>query len=152
MKCVHCVAGLLSLIVLALTHVPSRAAETLPLLYADDFEHGMERWQTSDPNPAELSWQIVDLKGADGKPTKALRVTGKSVFQPPYRSPPNFALLKDLTLGDFEITADVQSTNVDAGPHRVAVPHRRARTPAGRWTQTRRAGGHTRGARTVAVA
>jgi hypothetical protein len=94
------------------------AAETLPLLYADDFEHGMERWQTSDPNPAELSWQIVDLKGADGKPTKAFRVTGKSAFQPPFRSPPNFALLKDLTLGDFEITADVQSTNVDAGAHR----------------------------------
>jgi hypothetical protein len=94
------------------------AAETLPLLYADDFEHGMERWQTSDPNPAELSWQIVDLKGADGKPTKAFRVTGKSDYQPPFRSPPNFALLKDLTLGDFEITADVQSTNVDAGAHR----------------------------------
>ena len=96
----------------------ARGAETLPLLYADDFENGMERWQTRDAEGAESSFEIVDLKNAAGEPTKALRALGTSKFQPVHRSPPNFALLKDLVVGDFELTAKVQSTNVDAGPHR----------------------------------
>src|SRR5690242_14168343 len=95
----------------------ARAADTLSLLYADDFEHGMDQWQTSDPKPEEITWKIVDLKGADGKPTKAFRVTGKSDYEPKFRSPPNYALLKKFTVGDFEITAHVQSTNVNAGAH-----------------------------------
>lgn len=94
------------------------AAETLPLLYADDFEHGMDRWQTTDPDPAHSFWKIVDLKDAAGKPTKALRVTGMSHYQPPHRSPASIALLKDVTVGDFDLTVDVQSTNVTAGNHR----------------------------------
>lgn len=96
----------------------TRAAETLPVLYADDFEHGMDRWQTTDPNPAMPFWKIVDLKNAAGEPTKALRVTGMSDYQPPHRSPPSIALVKGIHVGDFEITAKVQSTNVNAGPHR----------------------------------
>lgn len=95
------------------------AAETVPLLYEDDFENGIERWQPSDTNAiAQPSWEVVELKNAAGKLTKAFRTTGKSDYEPPFRSPPNFALLKDLTVGDFELTAKVQSTNVDAGPHR----------------------------------
>ncbi|MCC6491760.1 MAG: hypothetical protein IT424_01930 [Pirellulales bacterium] len=99
-------------------HCGAVAAETLPLLYADDFERGMQRWQTTDPNPAKPYWKIVDLKNAAGEPTKALRVTGMSDYQPPHRSPPSIALLKDVVVGDFDITAQVQSTNVDAGAHR----------------------------------
>jgi hypothetical protein len=94
------------------------AAETLPLLYADDFENGMERWQTVDPDQSKLSFKVVDLKDAEGKPTKALRALGTSTYQPKHRSPPNFALLKEMVVGDFELTAKVQSTNVKAGPHR----------------------------------
>src|SRR5688572_28933686 len=94
------------------------AAETLPLLYEDDFENGMDRWQTMDPDPSKLSFKIVDLKTADGAPTKALRALGTSAYQPKHRSPPNFALLKDVTVGDFELTAKVQSTNTSAGAHR----------------------------------
>jgi hypothetical protein len=96
----------------------SSAAETLPLLYGDDFEHGMERWQTLDPKEAEPCFKVVGLDGPGGKKSHALRALGTSKFEPPFRSPPNIALLKDVTVGDFEITADVQSTNVDAGPHR----------------------------------
>ena len=69
------------------------AAEQLPVLATDDFEHGNAKWQTTDPDPTKLSWEIVDLKNAAGKPTKAFRVTGKSAYQPKFRSPPNFALL-----------------------------------------------------------
>jgi hypothetical protein len=43
---------------------------------------------------------------------------GTSKFAPEFRSPPNLALLKDVAVGDLEITAKVQSTNVNAGPHR----------------------------------
>jgi hypothetical protein len=95
-----------------------RCAETYPLLFADDFEGGIESWQTTDVDPAKPTWEVVDLKNAAGKPTKAFRTTGKSTYQPKFRSPPNIALLKDVTVGDFELTAKVQSTNVDAGPHR----------------------------------
>nr|MBA3482771.1 hypothetical protein [Pirellulales bacterium] len=90
------------------SHSMARAAETLPLLYADDFESGMERWQTRDAKEAESSFEVVDLKNAAGEPTKALRALGTSKFQPVHRSPPNFALLKDLDVGDFELTAKVQ--------------------------------------------
>jgi hypothetical protein len=100
--------------------VPSwaSAAPTLPLLYSDDFEHGVEHWQLPDPNPAKPSFKIVELKGPEDKTTHALRALGTSEYKPPFRSPPNLALLKDVTVGDFELTAKVQSTNVDAGPHR----------------------------------
>jgi hypothetical protein len=109
---------LLPLSVILLLQAEAFAAETLPLLYADDFEHGMDRWQTTDPNPAKPFWKIVDLKNAKGEPSKALRVTGMSDYQPPHRSPPSIALLKDMNVGDFELTARVQSTNVNAGAHR----------------------------------
>ena len=98
--------------------MPTAAAETLPLLYADDFENGIESWQTTDLDPTRPTWEVVELKNAAGKLTKAFRTTGKSKYQPPFRSPPNIALLKGITVGDFEMTAKVQSTNVDAGPHR----------------------------------
>jgi hypothetical protein len=95
-----------------------RAADALPLLHADDFEHGVDRWQTTDPDPTQHSWQVIEINGPAGKPTKAFRTTGKSTYQPKHRSPPNYALLKELVVGDFELTARVQSTNIEAGNHR----------------------------------
>ena len=44
--------------------------------------------------------------------------TGTSKYQPPHRSPHSIALLKDVVVGDFELTVRVQETNVTAGPHR----------------------------------
>ncbi len=87
----------------------------LPLLLKEDFEHGMDRWQTTDPNPNDAVWKIIDL---GGKQTNVLRVTGKSKYEPPHRSPHSIALLKDIKVGDFELTARVQNTNSTAGPHR----------------------------------
>ncbi len=60
----------------------------------------------------------MDVKNAAGDATKALRVTGPSDYQPPHRSPLGIALLKKMTVGDFELTAKVQSTHTDAGAHR----------------------------------
>src|SRR5688572_14380450 len=100
----------LALLLLA-SYSMAQGAETLPLLYADDFENGMERWQTMDPDPSKPSFKIVELKNANGETTQAFRALGTSKFQPVHRSPPNFALLKELNVGDFELTAKVQSTN-----------------------------------------
>jgi hypothetical protein len=103
-----------------LIEIPSLAiaVETLPLLYEDNFENGMERWQTMDPDPSKLSFKVVELEGPEGKRTDVFRALGTSAYQPKHRSPPNFALLKDVTVGDFELTANVQSTNPNAGAHR----------------------------------
>lgn len=91
------------------------AEKQLPLLLEEDFEAGMDRWQTTDPDPANGVWQIIDA----GPPHhQVLRVTGTSAYQPPHRSPHSIALLKDVTVGDFELTARVQNTNVNAGGHR----------------------------------
>ena len=60
-------------------------------------------------------WKLIEV----GKPgNHALRVTGTSKYQPPHRSPHSIALLKDVVVGDFELTVRVQETNVTAGPHR----------------------------------
>lgn len=106
--------ALLSLVALVLPALRTSAAE-MEVVYKDDFEHGMEHWE---PFGGEPSFAIVDVKGPAGTMTKALRALGNSKYEPKYRSPPNIALLKDVTVGDLQITAKVQSTNPGAGPHR----------------------------------
>jgi hypothetical protein len=94
------------------------SAAELPVVYQDDFESGMDHWQPFGDLEQEPPFAVAEVKGADGEPTKVLRALGTSKYEPPFRSPPNVALLKDASVGDFEITAKVQSTNVNAGPHR----------------------------------
>ena len=107
------------LVFIALCHLGDRPARSedkpWPVLVKEDFEHGMDRWRTTDPKPKDGVWKIVDV---GGKQKHALRVTGPSKYEPPYRSPHSIALLKDVKVGDFELTADVQNTNKSAGPHR----------------------------------
>jgi hypothetical protein len=94
-----------------------RAAEAaMPVLLKEDFEHGgLEKWKTTDPDPANSVWKIIEV----GKPgNHALRCTGPAKYEPPFRSPWSIALLKDVVVGDFELSARVQETNVSAGPHR----------------------------------
>jgi hypothetical protein len=90
------------------------AQDAMPVVYADDFENGMDRWEPFDAK----SFEITEVKNAAGETTHALRALGTSKFQPKFRSPPNIAMLKDATVSDFELTAKVQSTNPTAGPHR----------------------------------
>jgi hypothetical protein len=91
------------------------ADDELPLILKEDFENGFSRWQTTDPKELEAVWKITDA----GPPKNhALRVTGKSKYEPPFRSPHSIALLKDVQVGDFELTAHIQNTNVTAGNHR----------------------------------
>jgi hypothetical protein len=110
-------------------------ADELPLLLQEDFEHGIDRWQTTDPDPVRAVWQI-EVRGAGVSPVReapaskagetpaatrvnhVLRVTGQSKYEPPHRSPHSIAWLKDTTVKDFVLTARVQNTNPGAGPHR----------------------------------
>jgi len=87
----------------------------LPVLLRESFECGMGRWQTTDPDPADSVWRIIST---GRRCDHALRVTGPSKYQPPYRSPLSIAWLKDVVVGDFELSARVQNTNVHAGAHR----------------------------------
>ncbi len=93
------------------------AGEPLPLLVAEDFEDGLGRWQTTDPDPRKPFWRIESLT-TRGQPNHVLRVLGKSDYRPPHRSPHSISLLKNLVVGDFELTLDAQNTNVNAGGHR----------------------------------
>jgi hypothetical protein len=79
-----------------------------PLLFEEDFAKGAGRWQPSDP----AAWKIIDTdKG------KAYCQFRQSDYKPPHRSPFNFALVKDLLVGDLVLEARVQSTTKDY-PHR----------------------------------
>lgn len=82
-------------------------ANKLPLVFEDDFEHGRDRWETIGGN-----WSLVAGKGSDAR-GQVFRVAGKSSYKPPVTSPLNVALVKDVVVGDLEITADVQSTAGD---------------------------------------
>jgi hypothetical protein len=87
----------------------SRAAKpALPLVFSDDFTRGADRWQPNDP----AAWKVVSAKKG-----KMYRQFQQSKYQPPHRSPFNFTLVKDLSVGDFILEASVQSTGED-NPHR----------------------------------
>src|SRR5688500_13902466 len=102
--------------------INAAAAEPdLPLVLKDDFERGMDHWQTTDPPNVAPVWKIIDVGAPGGH---ALRVTGISKYQPPYRSPHSIALLKDVVVGDFDLSVRVQETNVQAGPHRRSEERR----------------------------
>lgn len=100
----------------------ARAADahaTLPVILNEDFEHGMGHWQTTDPDPNQSVWKVIEVATEPGQThNHALRVTGPSKYEPPHRSPLSIAWLRDVKVGDFEFTARVQNTNPNAGPHR----------------------------------
>lgn len=74
------------------------------LLFEENFTRGAERWQPSDA----AAWKVIDTgKG------KAFSLFRQSDYKPPHRSPLNFALVKDLTVGDFVLEARVRSTTKD---------------------------------------
>jgi hypothetical protein len=74
----------------------------------ETFESGAERWKATDAE----AWKIVEQDG-----NHVYAQFQQSDYSPPHRSPLNIALLKDVVVGDFELTAKVQSTARDY-PHR----------------------------------
>jgi hypothetical protein len=102
----------LSLLVFTLTAFDFPAAradkDELPLVFRDDFSKGADAWEPTD----SAAWKVIETK--DGK---AFSQFQQSKFKPPHRSPFNFALVKDVIVGDFVLDAEVLSTCRDY-PHR----------------------------------
>lgn len=84
-------------------------AENTEIVFQDDFESGMARWDLLSP----ATWE---LKSHDGNHTMAITAR-ESAYVPPVRSPYHVALAKGVELGSFEITFRVRSTK-DTGNHR----------------------------------
>ncbi|MFV1968459.1 MAG: hypothetical protein ACC628_23795 [Pirellulaceae bacterium] len=81
----------------------------LPLVFSDDFENGVDRWETTD----DTAWELHDHDG--GKAFGLNRRT--SNYKPKVRSPYNIALIKGIEVADFVLTLKVKST-LDTGGHR----------------------------------
>lgn len=88
------------------------AQDKLPIVFEENFEKGADRWEPLD----KAQWEIkkTDRGQVFSQHKKA------SAYKPPHRSPTNVALLKDLVVGDMELTGKVKSTIADYG-HRDAV-------------------------------
>lgn len=74
------------------------------LVFRDDFENGADHWRPTD----EDAWRVAATP--EGKVYELFK---SSNYKPPYRSPLNFALLRDVYLGDFVLEAKIKSTARD---------------------------------------
>lgn len=92
---------------LALADEPAKAVRV-----SEDFAKGAARWQPTDAK----AWKVIDTK--DGK---AYSQFAQSKYKPKHRSPLNYSLLKDVTVGDFVLEAKVQSTARDYGHRDVCL-------------------------------
>ena len=48
----------------------ARAADadtTLPVILNEDFESGMEHWQTTDPDPSQSVWEVIETATEPGQ-------------------------------------------------------------------------------------
>ena len=79
------------------------------LLFEEDFESGIDRWQIIDPE----SWQVEEH--GMGKSLAIIR--RDSEYKPKVRSPRHIALIKDIEVASFELTFKVKSTK-NTGNHR----------------------------------
>jgi hypothetical protein len=103
-------AGCAAMALFAVSATLVRATE-LPLVLGETFDAGADRWQPTDA----AAWKVVDTPEG-----KAYSLFQQSKYQPPFRSPVNFALAKDLVVSDFVLEARVQSTVRDYN-HRDVV-------------------------------
>lgn len=80
------------------------APASLPLLFEDNFEHGVEHWQPTDAK----AWKVIPVGAGH-----AYSLFQQSKYEPPYRSPLNYSLVKDVDVADFVLEARVHSTVKD---------------------------------------
>src|SRR5262245_39293934 len=105
MRPYRCALALAAVCLLAGADKP---AKELPVVFEDDFTKGADRWEPTDAK----AWKIVDAP--DGKMFSQFQ---QSKYTPAVRSPVNYALVKDVVVGDFVLDVKLQSTGKD-GPHR----------------------------------
>src|SRR4051794_20439162 len=78
---------LLFVIFVALAQL-GRAADNLPIVFQEDFEHGADRWEPKDP----AQWQIK--KTEQGQVYSQFKK--ETTYKPPHRSPTNVAIEKSV--------------------------------------------------------
>src|SRR5687767_13057712 len=76
---------------------------SLPLLFRDDFEKESGRWQPTDAK----AWRIIETDRS-----KVLSHFRPSKYEPPYRSPLNISLVKDLAVGEVLYQRDIERTPI----------------------------------------
>ncbi len=93
---------------LACTSLFLQAAD-LPVLFKTDFSdpESIKNFEMVNPE----GWKLTKLE--DGN--TVLENTGKTKYNPPHRSPKNIALLNDITVGDFVLTARVMTKQTSRG-------------------------------------
>jgi hypothetical protein len=85
----------------------------MPIVFQEDFEHGAARWIPTDPN----AWRIVAENG-----DHVYSQYRQSQYVPPFRSPFNYARIKDLSVGSCVIDARMEQMGAVAGEsHRDMV-------------------------------
>ncbi|MFO0926504.1 MAG: hypothetical protein U0736_05620 [Gemmataceae bacterium] len=99
---------LLAVALLVATVAIAADKPSLPLAFEDDFSRGADRWKPTDPT----AWKVIDTK--DGKAYSQFR---QSKYQPKYRSPFNYAVVKDVVVSDLVLDVTLRSTCRDY-PHR----------------------------------
>lgn len=97
----------LSIIALATTFIPA-GEQKLPLVFEDDFEKGVQRWQPTDA----AAWKIEKADKGNFYSQFA-----QSKYKTKHRSPFNISLVKDVKVSDFVLEAKARSTGKDV-PHR----------------------------------
>ncbi len=108
----HKIAFFLVLGAFVLCTSKSLRAEEKPKLapiFTEEFEKGIDRWELVDPK----SWAVEE----HGRGKSLSIIQRESDYRPKVRSPLHIALIKDIKLGDFEMTFHVKSTK-NTGNHR----------------------------------
>ncbi|MCA9116544.1 MAG: hypothetical protein KDA79_15780, partial [Planctomycetaceae bacterium] len=80
----------------------------LPLIVFEDFESGADKWEPTDAE----AWKIE--KEEDGNHVFS-QFKKRSNYNPPFRSPYNRAMLRDVHVGSFVLDARLRSTHPDYG-------------------------------------
>jgi parallel beta-helix repeat protein len=76
-----------------------------PLVFQADFEDGsLDLWEATDPS----AWRIEDGHGG-----KVLSLFKNSSYSPPFYSPYNINLVRDVAVDNFSLELEVLSTNSD---------------------------------------
>ena len=83
-----------------------------PVIAYDDFEHGAANWKPTDPK----AWRIG--RGLEGAGYSLFQ---QSKYEPPHRSPINYALLQGKPVHRFDLELSVRSTIKDYGHRDVVV-------------------------------
>lgn len=102
------VAAVLSCVLFTATaeDAPPAEFEGMPLVFSDDFEAGMDRWDPTDAN----AWRVDEEEG-----NHVLVLHQSSDYAPAVRSPRSIARIKDLDVGDFVAEVTLKQTGREYG-------------------------------------